>query len=112
MDVVRDKRDELAEICQRYGVARLYVFGSAVTGGFAETSSDIDFIVEFAGRQPTGSYADRYLGLAEELERLFGRPVDLVTEESVRNPYFRREVDATRRLVYEQTREEAAVRRD
>ena len=62
-----------------------------------------------AGRQPNAAYADRYLGFAEELERLFGRSVDLITEQSIRNPYFRREVEATRQLVYGQPREEAAV---
>lgn len=108
IDVIEAKRPELTELCRRYGVERLYLFGSAATGRF-KASSDLDFVVEMADRQPTGSYADRYFGLAEELERLFGRDVDLITEESVRNPYFRREVDATRHLVYGQPREKAAV---
>lgn len=108
-DLVQSKHRELADICRRYRVKRLYLFGSAATGQFDEESSDLDFVVQMADREPTGSYADRYFGLAEELERLFGRHVDLITEESVRNPYFKREVDATRRLVYEQPREEAAV---
>ena len=109
IDLIEAKRGELAGLCRRYGVERLYLFGSAATGRFVEASSDLDFVVEMADRQPTGSYADRYFGLAEELERLFGRHVDLITEESVRNPYFRREVEATRQLVYGQPREKAAV---
>jgi len=109
IDVIEAKRVGLAELCRRYGVARLYLFGSAASGGFADASSDLDFVVELEDRQPTGSYADRYIGLAEGLERLFGRRVDLVTEDSIRNPYFRREVEATRQLVYEQPREEAPV---
>ena len=88
---------------------RLYVFGSAAAGGFNESTSDLDFLVRMKDRQPTGSYADRYLDLADALERLFGRRVDLVTEESVRNPHFKRELEATRRLVYEQALEQAAV---
>jgi predicted nucleotidyltransferase len=109
IELVEARRPQLAKLCERYGVERLYLFGSAATGRFAEPSSDLDFVVEMADRQPTGSYADRYLGLAEELERLFGRKVDLVTAESVRNPYFRREVEATRQLVYGQPHKTAAV---
>lgn len=109
IDVIEARRDELEKLCLRYGVARLSLFGSAATGRFAEASSDLDFLVELVDRQPTGSYAERHIGLAEELERLFGRHVDLITEESVRNPYFRRELEATRQLVYGQPREEAAV---
>lgn len=105
----QDKQPQLAELCRRFGVERLYVFGSAVSGGFDSRKSDLDFLVRMAGRQPTGSYADRYLSLAEALELLFGRRVDLVTEESIRNPYFRVEVEATRQLVYEQPCEQAAV---
>lgn len=85
------------------------LFGSAATGQFNAEASDLDFLVRFADREPTGSYADRYLGLAESLEQLFQRRVDLVTEESIRNPYLRREIHATRETVYEQPREEAAV---
>ena len=109
IELIEKKRGELAELCHRYGVERLYLFGSAATGRFHPPSSDLDFIVEMAGRQPNAAYADRYLGFAEELERLFGRSVDLITEQSIRNPYFRREVEATRQLVYGQPREEAAV---
>ena len=87
---------------------RLYVFGSAVSDQM-RPSSDVDFVVDMSGRAPTGAYADRYLDFADALERLFGRRVDLVTEQAMRNPYFRRDVEATRQLVYGQTGEEAAV---
>lgn len=109
IELVETKRGETAELCRRYGVERLYLFGSAATGRSRLPSSDLDFIVEMANRQPNAAYADRYLAFAEELERLFGRPVDLITEQSIRNPYFRREVEATRQLIYGQPREKAAV---
>jgi predicted nucleotidyltransferase len=98
----------LADLCRRYGVERLYLFGSAVTDRF-QPASDLDFFVEMADRQPNAAYARRYLDFAEELERLFDRRVDLVTEQAVRNPYLRREIQATRELIYGQPREEAAV---
>lgn len=98
--VVEEKLSEIAELSRRFDVERLAVFGSAARGSFDPTRSDLDFLVRLANRQPTPSYADRYLGLAEALEELFGRPVDLVTEESIRSPHFRREVESSRRLVY------------
>lgn len=107
--LIEQKHEELANLCRRYGVERLYLFGSAATGKFLPTSSDFDFIVEMANRQPTGTYADRYLAFADELERLFGRHVDLITEQSIHNPYFQREVEASRQLIYGQPRQEAVV---
>ena len=107
--LVEQKKTALAELCRQYRVERLYVFGSAVMDRFDVQHSDIDFLVRFSDRQPTGEYADRYLGFAEALERLFDRPVDLVTEESTHNPFFRREVESTRQLLYEQPSEETPV---
>lgn len=100
IELIEKKRDELAELCRSYGVERLYLFGSAATDRFLPASSDLDFVVEMADRQPTGSYADRYFGLLEALERLFGRPVDLVVESAIRNPYFREAVEKTKTLLY------------
>jgi len=100
--LIEQHRAELAQLCGQYGVRRLYVFGSATTGTFTQGTSDLDFLVSLTDRRPTGSYADRILDLAQALERLFRHPVDLITEESVRNPFFRREVEATRQLVYGQ----------
>ncbi len=100
---------EMRQLCAQYRVRRLYLFGSAATGHFDSSASDLDFVVDMADRQPTGEYADRYLGLAEALEKLFNRPVDLVTEQSIHTPYFHREVETTRQLLYEQPSTEAAV---
>ena len=98
----------LSDLCRRYGVKRLYLFGSAASDRL-QPSSDLDFLVEMADRQPNAAYASRYLDFAEGLEQLFARRVDLVTEQAVRNPYLRREIQATRKLVYGQPREEATV---
>ncbi|MCL4505019.1 MAG: nucleotidyltransferase domain-containing protein [Chloroflexi bacterium] len=93
---------EIKALCERYHVRALYLFGSAATGRFNATTSDLDFLVDLADRQPTGEYANRYLDLADALERLFLRPVDLVTVQSIRNPYFKTEVEKTRQLIYEE----------
>jgi predicted nucleotidyltransferase len=61
--------------------------------------SDLDFLVEFEPRPPCG-YADAYFGLLDSLEKLLGRPVDLVVHSSIKNPFFRQSVDKTRTLIY------------
>lgn len=96
---IDQRRPELEALCRRFGVRRLEVFGSAAAGTFREEIGDLDFLVEF--QRPTGpGYADRYFGLLEALEALFGRPVDLVAASAIRNPYFRESVDKTRALLY------------
>ena len=100
IELVDEKRAELAELCRRYGVDRLYLFGSVATERFVPTSSDLDFVVELSDRQPADSYADRYFGLLEALEGLFGCPVDLVVDSAIRNPYFRDAVEKTKALLY------------
>src|ERR1044072_1450102 len=109
ISLLEQNRPALFEISRRFNVRQLYVFGSAAAGGFNPVSSDFDFLVDLADREPTPDYADRYLGLAGSLETLFRRPVDLLTEQSLRNPYLRREVRLTRELIYENSRAEAAV---
>jgi predicted nucleotidyltransferase len=98
--LVEMRAGALAELCQQFSVHRLYLFGSAVGDHFNVDTSDLDFLVSLKDREPTGRYADRFLGFGDALESLFGRRVDLVTEESIRNPYFRREVESTRQLIY------------
>lgn len=81
------------------GCARLDAFGSVVRSDFDPLHSDLDFLVEF-DNAPPAAYAQAYFALKEGLEALFGRPVDLVTESSLVNPYFRQRVTAERQLVY------------
>ena len=100
IDAIKQKQDALAEICRRFGVRRLDVFGSAAKGDFDPDRSDLDFLVTIQAGS-SGEYADNYLDLANALEALFGRRVDLVTERSIRNPYFRQSVEQSRQLVYE-----------
>lgn len=90
---------ELSALAQRHGVARLDVFGSAAAGSFDDAGSDIDFVVSFV-EQPPGGVANAYFGLLEDLQELFGRPIDLIVDRSIRNPWFRQSVDASRRTVY------------
>ena len=98
--LIDERRREVEALCRRFGVRRLELFGSAVNANaFRPGESDLDFLVEFEGPERPG-YAERYFGLLEALEELFGTPVDLVVASAVRNPHFRAAVDRTRSLLY------------
>lgn len=90
----------LAELCQRYHVARLEVFGSAAEGEADTDARDIDLLVEFEPGHDLGPWLHDYFALRDELQALFGRPVDLVMPGGLRNPYFIRELNRTRQLLY------------
>ena len=92
-------RAELAELCRSHHVLSLALFGSAARGDFDAQRSDFDFLVEFEELPPV-QYADAYFGLLESLERLMGRPVDLVVATAIKNPYFRQSVEQTKTLLY------------
>lgn len=99
IEAIEQRRAELEDLCRRYRVARLELFGSAATGDFRKGRSDLDFLVDFESPLVPG-YADRYFGFLESLERLFGEPIDLVIAAAIRNPYFRESVDRTKVLLY------------
>ncbi len=88
---------EIQEICRRYGVRSLRVFGS-VARGTAGPTSDIDLLVQFS--QPVGLLC--LVRLQRELAEVLGRPVDLVTEKAL-SPYFRSQVLAEAQVIYEST---------
>ncbi len=96
---IEEKREQIAHLCRQFHVRRLALFGSALRRDFDPEQSDFDFIVEFGSLSP-GTYAETYFGLIAALERLLGRRVDLVEAGSVRNPYFRREIEAHQETVY------------
>jgi uncharacterized protein len=104
--LIERRRAELAELCRRYRVKRLDLFGSAARGAFHHDSSDLDFIVSFEGAGERG-YATRYYEFAESLEALFDRHVDLLTERMIGSPSFRQEIQQARETVYEQGSEKA-----
>lgn len=89
---------EIQKLCIRHNVKRLYAFGSVLTDRFNETS-DIDLIVDF---EPIdiSEYADNYYDFKFSLEDILHKPIDLLEEKAIKNPYFRQVVNKQRQLIY------------
>jgi uncharacterized protein len=99
LNLIKDRRLEVEDLCRGNHVARLELFGSALTGDFDPAESDIDFLVKFLPLPPS-QRADAYFGLLHGLEDLFGRKIDLVTTEAIENRWFLRTLQAQRKLLY------------
>ncbi len=97
---IEKHRETLTALCHRYGVVKLEVFGSSARGAhFDPAKSDADFLVEF--EKVSGlSALDQFLGFSDALQRLVGRPVDLVESSAVRNPYVRATINRSKELIY------------
>jgi uncharacterized protein len=85
--------DEVRALCEKYRVTRLTLFGSAVKGTFDETTSDVDFVVEFAWHPDPVERGRRWTNLWEDLKDVFGRDIDLVVASTIRNPYIARSIE-------------------
>lgn len=98
--VIEPYRDEIAQLCRRFHVRRLDVFGSAARGtDFDPEHSDVDFLVEFEPDNPLAGF-EAYFGFKEALEALLGRPVDLVMPGAIENPYLRAGIERSRESVF------------
>lgn len=97
--LLTDKRNAIADICARYGVARVDVFGSVLRDDFRPGESDIDLLVEFS---PRDSYelAKDYFDMLDDLQSLLGAKVDLVMVGAVKNPYIAEDIEQTKQLLY------------
>ena len=100
IDLLRQNSDSIAEVCQSYGVQRLEVFGSAARGDFRLGESDVDFVVEFEPSARGRGLLTRYLEFAEALEKILGTEVEILTCNSLQNPYLRHSVEACKESVY------------
>ena len=90
-------KETISRLCRKYGIARCSIFGSALREDFG-AESDIDCLIDFT--EDGGNYFERYFDFKYELEKLFGRKVDLIVEKAIRNPYFKQDVNETKQLIY------------
>ncbi len=91
--------DQIAGFCRMYDVRRLSVFGSILRGDFEPGRSDADFVVEVEPA-PASVRMRNYLGLQRSLSALLARPVDLIEDGAIRNPYLLRNIEAQQQVLY------------
>jgi predicted nucleotidyltransferase len=97
--ILEDKREAVAALCRRYGVARLYVFGSALREDYRPGKSDVDFLVEF-GSMDGHSKAHAYFDMLDELRELLGTEVHLVMAGAVKNRYIARDIECSKEMLF------------
>ncbi len=100
MKLIEMNIDKIIELCRKFHVRKLWVFGSILTNRFNDRS-DVDLCVDFDWSNiPLLDAADNFFDFQFALEDIFGRRVDITEDTAVRNPYFREELDETRKLIY------------
>jgi predicted nucleotidyltransferase len=96
--LLKENINQIKTLCSIHNVKSLSAFGSVCTDKFTE-ASDIDLLISFKPMD-YADYADNYFTIADKFEELFHRPVDLVTDKSLSNPYFIESVNQTKTLLY------------
>ncbi len=97
--IIENNIDKIKALFTLYNVKSLFAFGSVCTDKFND-QSDIDLLIAF-NSMDYGDYTDSYFILADKFEELFKRPVDLITDKSLSNPYFMASLNRTKNLIYE-----------
>ena len=101
MGIVKELKDHIEQIkllCNAYQVKSLFAFGSVVSNKL-NPGSDIDLIVDIDSKDPI-DYSDNYFALKFQLEDILNRPIDLLEDKAIKNPYFKKQVDQTKVLIY------------
>ena len=91
-------KEEIGRLCKSFKVKTLYAFGSVLTKNF-NSESDIDLLVNFADIK-LEDYADNYFDFKFSLEDILKRPIDLLEEKAIKNPYLKESVNQQRQLIY------------
>jgi predicted nucleotidyltransferase len=100
MNTLSAYKNEINALCANHKVKSLYAFGSVLTHNF-NTNSDIDLIVDFK-EIDVKDYADNYFDFKFSLQDIFNRPVDLLEEQAIKNPYFKEELNKKKVIVYKE----------
>ena len=98
MRIIDQNIEDLKLLCAMHNVESMYIFGSALNTSFSP-KSDIDLLVKFKSID-LSKYFDNYLDFKEKLEKLFGRNVDLVEEQTLRNPILIKSINKSKELIY------------
>lgn len=98
MKLIDNNMQKIIALCKKYKVHKLFVFGSILTNRFND-NSDIDFVVDFNKTEIT-DYFDNYFDFKYSLEDLLSREIDLLEEQTIKNPYLKKNIDSTKTLIY------------
>lgn len=98
MKLLENNIQKIIALCEKHKVRKLFAFGSILTNRFNE-DSDVDLVVSF-NKLKVSDYFNNYFDFKYALEELLGREVDLVEEQTIQNPYLKKNVDATKVLIY------------
>ena len=98
MRVIEQNIDDLKRLCTTHHVEKMYLFGSALTSHY-NSKSDVDLLVKFKNIE-LSEYFDNYLNLKEKLKSLFGREVDLLEEQTLKNPILIKSINNSKQLIY------------
>lgn len=100
MNLIHQHIEQISKICFEHQVEQLFIFGSINTDKFNE-QSDIDILIQFSQLINPLEYFNNYMDFKEELESVLNREVDIVENQAVKNPIFRRILDRDKILIYE-----------
>ena len=98
MNLLDKHKVDIIKLCSDYNVKQLYAFGSVLTNQFSN-ESDIDLIVDF-NPIDISTYADNYYDFKFSLQKVLNRQIDLLEDKAIKNPYFRQNLNETRKLIY------------
>ena len=98
MKLIENHIETLKNLCETYHVDKMYLFGSALNSNFS-SQSDIDFLVKFKPID-LAKYFDNYTNFRDNLKKILGREIDLVEEQTLKNPILKRSIDKNKELVY------------
>jgi len=97
--IIKERLNDIEKLCKNHGVKSLYIFGSANTDKF-DNNSDIDFLIEFKESLSIEEYTENYFVLQYKLRELLKREIDLVTQNSLSNPFLIQSIEQNKQLLY------------
>lgn len=98
MEIIDNNIEDLKRLCILYKVEKMYLFGSALNTTF-NNKSDVDLLVKFKEIE-LSEYFDNYINFKQKLETLLGRQVDLLEEQTLKNPILIKSINKSKELVY------------
>ena len=91
MQLIENNIHKIIDLCKKHKVHKLFVFGSILTNRFND-KSDVDLVVDF-NKKEVEDYFDNYFDFKYSLEELLGREIDLLEEQTIKNPYLKKNDD-------------------